>query len=378
MVVRFPLFRRLPLTALLTGLALASPALRAAFTLRGELTAPFAQGSVTIQRESLEDRSLTPVATGALAAGRLDLRVEAEPGLYRLSLGDLQVPFVVGANQTLVVAVATGGKTLSLTGSPDRDAFVAYEAFRAESLDRHVLRVREAIRSAGAAGNAAEIDRLTEDEVAGYQTHRRELNDFTLQRLMGTAALYAASLRWDGDHRLDELKEAVRVYAAAVPGAGIVQEMEGRIARFEAVALGAVAPALSGPTPEGGERSLASLRGKYVLVDFWASWCAPCRIENRNYVALYEKYRGAGFEILAVSVDQSGAGWRDGIKKDNATWQHISDLTGWKTPLAARYNVSALPASFLLDPAGRILAKDARGPRLAALLEQHLGRAVAR
>lgn len=91
-----------------------------------------------------------------------------------------------------------------------------------------------------------------------------------------------------------------------------------------------------------------------------------------------QKYRGAGFEILAVSVDQSGAGWRDGIKKDNATWQHISDLTGWKTPLAARYNVSALPASFLLDPAGRILAKDARGPRLAALLEQHLGRAVAR
>ena len=378
MVLRYSRFRPAPIAALLACLVLAAPTLRAAFTLRGELGAPFSQGSVTVQRESLADRSLTPVATGAVTAGRLELRVDAEPGLYRLTLGDLQVPFVAGADQTVVVAVPNDGKGLRLAGSADQDAYLAYEAFRAESLARNVLRVREAIQAATAAGNVAEIDRLTESEVTGYQTHRRELNDFTLQKLKGTAALYAASLRWDGDHRLNELKEAVRVYAAAVPGAGIVREMEERIARFEAVALGAVAPALSGPTPAGGERTLASFRGKYVLVDFWASWCPPCRTENRNYVALYEKYRAAGFEILAVSVDQSGPAWREAIKKDNASWQHISDLTGWKTPLAASYNVSALPASFLLDPEGRILAKDARGARLAALLEQYLGRAVAR
>ncbi len=350
----------------------------ASFTLQGTLGGPFAQEAVTVERESLEERSFTPVTKGALAAGRLELRVEAEPGLYRLRIGDRQVPFVAGSDQTLAVTASPDGKALQVSGAPDQDRFLAYEAFRAESLNRHVLRVREAIRVAGAAGNAAEVDRLTEEEVTGYQIHRRELNDFTLSQLQGTAALYAASLRWDGDHRLSELKAAVRAYAAAAPGAAIVRNMDERIARFEAVAIGAIAPDLAGPTPDGGERSLASLRGKYVLVDFWASWCAPCRSENRNYVTLYEKYRAAGFEILAVSVDQSGAGWRDGIKKDNATWQHISDLTGWKTPLAARYNVSALPASFLLDPDGRILAKDARGPRLAALLEQHLGRAAAR
>ncbi len=349
-----------------------APALQAAFTLKGNLGAPFANEPITVQRESLEERAFTPVATGSLAGGALDLRVEAEPGLYALRIGDVQVPFVAGSDQTLTVTYSAEKKALTVTGAPDQERYLAYEAFRGTSLARHVLRVREAIRAAGAAGNVAEVDRLTEDEVTGYQTHRRELNDFTLAELKGTAALYAASLRWDGDYRLAELKAAISDYAAQTPGLAIVQQMQARIARFEAVAIGAVAPELEGPTPDGSRLSLASLRGKYVLVDFWASWCAPCRIENRNYAALYQKYQPAGFEILAVSVDQNGAGWREGIKKDGATWKHLSDLTGWKTPLAARYNVSALPASFLLDPEGRIIAKDARGPQLAALLEKHL------
>jgi thiol-disulfide isomerase/thioredoxin len=109
-----------------------------------------------------------------------------------------------------------------------------------------------------------------------------------------------------------------------------------------------------------------------VLVDFWASWCAPCRSENRHYAELYGKFRGAGFEILAVSVDQDAAGWKAAIRKDGALWKHISDLSGWKSPLAARYGVTALPASFLLDRAGRIIAKDVRGPALAAAVEQAL------
>jgi thiol-disulfide isomerase/thioredoxin len=151
--------------------------------------------------------------------------------------------------------------------------------------------------------------------------------------------------------------------------------MTERIARFRATALGAVAPALAGQTPDGTPLALADLRGKFVLVDFWASWCGPCRVENRNYVGLYQKYRARGFEIFAVSVDQNGAAWKAGIAKDQATWRHISDLTGWKSPLTAAYNVAALPASFLLDPSGKIVGKDLRGPALAARLEVLLSKA---
>ena len=155
-------------------------------------------------------------------------------------------------------------------------------------------------------------------------------------------------------------------------GAEIARLMEERVARFRVTAIGAVAPALAGPGPEGGEVSLAALRGKVVLVDFWASWCPPCRTENRNYGQLYQRDRGKGFDILAVSLDQDAAGWKAVIRKDGAGWQRLADLSGWKTPLAARFGVTALPASFLLDRAGRIVAKDLRGKQLAAAVADAL------
>lgn len=361
------------LLTLTLGLASAPAATRAAFTVQGDLPDSFERQVVALEREWLEERSTEPVARGVVEGGRFSLRADASPGLYRLRIGEMETPFVAGRDQTLQVGTAEG--KLRIGGGPDQDLFLAYEAVRAESLGRLVLKVREAIRAARAAGDEARAERLTEDEVSGYQAHRRELNDFTLTRLAGSPALYAASLRWDGDHRLPELAGLVRAYAAKNPDDEIGRRMADRIARFEATAIGATAPALAGPMPDGRTLDLSALRGKYVLIDFWASWCPPCRTENRHYRELYAQYRAKGFEILAVSVDQNGPAWRAAIAADQAVWLHLSDLTGWKTPLAARYNVSALPASFLLDPEGRIVAKDARGERLTALLAKHLGEA---
>ncbi len=347
--------------------------LRAAFEISGELPAGFTANSVVILRESLEARNSTPVANTNIANGRFRLRVDAGPGLFNIEIGDARASFVAGDGQSLTVS--NEGNTLRIADSPDQKLFLAYEAFRAESLARQVTPARMAIASARTRGDEAEIARLTEQEVTGYNEHRRELNDFTLTKLRSSAALYAASLRWDGDYRLDELATAVADYARLHPAAEISRLMTERIARFRATALGATAPALAGQTPDGTPLTLADLRGKFVLVDFWASWCGPCRVENRNYAELYQKYRAAGFEIIAVSVDQNAPSWKAAIAKDQATWHHISDLTGWKSPLAAAYNVAALPASFLLDPTGKIVGKDLRGPALAARLETLLAKA---
>ena len=353
---------------------LAASSLHAAFELTGELPPTLsAPGStVTVLRGSLEARASTPVATVPVTDGRFSAKIDAEPGLFNVQIGGTKASFVAGDGQTLKLSAAPDGRTLTIAGARDQVLYTEYETFRAASLARHVTTVRDASRAARAAGNDSEVDRLIEAEVAATLTHRRELNDFTITHLGGSPTLYAASLRWDGDHRLDDLAALVKDYAGKQPGAEIARLMEERIARFRATAVGAIAPELSGPTPEGGTIKLSDLRGRYVLVDFWASWCAPCRIQNRVYVDLYAKHKSARFEILAVSVDQTAAAWKAGIVKDNATWLHMSDVSGWKSPLAAAYNVSTIPASFLLDPDGRIIAKDARGDQLSAILAKQL------
>ncbi|HRE05325.1 MAG TPA: TlpA disulfide reductase family protein [Opitutaceae bacterium] len=364
---------RLPVAGLLLALLTSLGDVRAAFELAGRIPESLrADGEVEVVRERIEERDTQPVAKGRLEAGVLALRVEAEPGLYRLRIGSQETPFVVGEGQRLVVGTAEGDREVRLEGSPDHALFLAYEALRRASLRQHVLTVREAQQAARSRGDAAAVDRLTEAEVEGYRVHRRELIDFTLSRLAGSPALYAASLRWEGDYRLAELAAVVRDFVKTHPDWQISRRLESRVRGFESLALGAPAPELAGRAPDGSAVALSGLRGKVVLLDFWASWCGPCRSENRHYVELYQTHRDAGFEILAVSVDHDERGWKAAIAKDRATWRHLSDLVGWKSPLAATYQVTALPASFLIDREGRIVAKDLRGAALTQELKRQL------
>jgi peroxiredoxin len=124
---------------------------------------------------------------------------------------------------------------------------------------------------------------------------------------------------------------------------------------------------------DGKKVSLSSFRGKYVLVDFWASWCRPCREENPNVVRAYNKYKDKNFTVLGVSLDQSRAPWLKAIKNDNLVWTQVSDLKGWNNEAAAKYNIQSIPQNLLVDPSGKIIAKNLRGEDLASKLDEILG-----
>lgn len=143
-------------------------------------------------------------------------------------------------------------------------------------------------------------------------------------------------------------------------GAGIKKQ----IAIHARLQPGKVLPDFESVDTAGIARKLSSLRGHYVLVDFWASWCGPCRQENPVVVEAYKKYRGKGFEIIGVSLDDDKASWIAAIKADDLSWLHVSDLKGWKSDLAKEYNIRSIPDNFLLDKNGKILARGLRGKDL--------------
>ena len=149
-------------------------------------------------------------------------------------------------------------------------------------------------------------------------------------------------------------------------------------AAIGATQIGQVAPAFSAPTPDGKILSLDDVKGKLTLIDFWASWCKPCRRENPNVVKVYNKYHKKGLEIISVSLDGSRsqkdpkAAWIKAIEDDKLTWSHVSNLNYFNDPVAKAYNINSIPATYLLDQDGKIVAKNLRGDALEKKVAEYL------
>ena len=298
---------------------------------------------------------------------RVNLR---EPGYYRLNFFNQQSVDVILDKSDLEVNVDgnSAGGFFEVKGSPDLEL---------------IQKVNGIVRSVD---SSPEVAKLNDEFVkAQQQRDEKKMSDLRSQYYTLANAAYdkaatlikdspaslgminflqGANVPLDKDKYMDVYVSTAEKTVKAWPNSLHAKEFSDMVTKMKATAIGQIAPEINLPNPEGQFVKLSSLRGKYVLVDFWAKWCGPCRRENPNVVAAYQKFKDKGFTVYGVSLDRNKEDWVKAIAEDNLTWTHVSDLKYFQSEAAMLYNINAIPFSLLVDPNGVIIAKNLRDAEL--------------
>lgn len=323
----------------------------------------------TVYLEELTPTEIKPVDTAQVAEdGSFKFEfTPGGPGFYRIMFD--QNNFLVfimndGENAAVGGDLSNLYKTYTVQGSP--------ESQRLRELNK-MLFPRDSLNM------VMQNARMQQDQ-QGYMTAAtqqqtvmveidRKIKDF-INRSPGSLSSLAALQNLDINSDYAYYKQVVEGLEGKANNNVFFQQMKQQVDQQKLTAVGSAAPEINLPQPDGELLALSSLKGQYVLIDFWASWCGPCRRENPNVKRVYSKYHDKGFEIYGVSLDKTKNAWTAAIEADGLEWKHVSDLKYWQSSVVPKYGVKGIPLTVLLDPEGNIIAKNLRGPQLEAKLAE--------
>lgn len=326
------------------------------------------QTTVTLS-DGISSKSL---ATGKVIAGQFTLSANSTiPTIYLLGMEEnaQKIPLFFGAETVSIEGDFSVPTSIKVTGSSSHDLYKQY-------MDALNPLMENYVKTLGAIQN--EKNTVVKDSLTSAST-AQSVNIIDLYKNISSknnASPVTTFFLLQFGNIFPNIKDNLASYYDQLTGAAktgpFAEFIEKSLQSASFGQIGSQLPDFTQNDPNGKPIKLSSFRGKYVLIDFWASWCGPCRAENPNIVKAYNAFKGKNFTILGVSLDQDKAKWLEAIKKDGLTWTHVSDLKYWNNEVAASFGIQSIPASFLIDPQGKIIARDLRGAELKKFLTENL------
>lgn len=343
-------------------------ALAQTFTIEGKIDG--VKGGKAELRAVEGGKLVAKYSTGIADDGTFTLKGKViEPDFYSLKIGDLRggISIFLDNSNIKIVAKSDDLQGAVITGSPTNDDMAGYNKItRAQSELARPLYA--AYNVADKAKNTAEVKKLEiqMDELDGKQMEEKIAYIKTI--IKSPVAPYILNSIVYSFEDPSQLEKLINSFDPALADYKSVKTLKESLAKLKITGVGAMAPDFTQNDPDGKPIKLSDFHGKYLLVDFWASWCGPCRAENPNVVAAYNKYKNKNFTILGVSLDKEKAAWLKGIQDDKLTWTHVSDVKYWDNEVAKLYGVRSIPANLLLDKTGKIVGRNLRGDKLQEAL----------
>ena len=320
--------------------------------------------------------------TAVIENGKFELKgitEEIDLGFVRIEDENINLPLILEEGKITVNIKTDTIQNSTIGGTNNNEKFQSFNdeskviarkkgKFEKANIDR--------ITAAKKANDTATVNQIMKE----YSTFQEDLNKVSMNFIKKNPDAYLSVLLLENflmrqNLPIDEIKgyfNKLDKNLLKTKSAKNIKKIMDEMAGATKVEVGSKAPDFAAKNPEGKTISLKESLGKVTIIDFWASWCGPCRAENPNVVALYKEFHAKGLNIIGVSLDKDVAKWKEAIAKDGLVWSQISNLKFWDEPIAKQYNVESIPATFILDASGTVVAKDLRGTELKAKITELL------